>query len=289
MGASSPFFLRVPVRESESVWLRIPSTCCPSAPVSEGLSSDSEWLFPLLESSVTWRTKHMPARFWRRALKKRSWMMRLFGRILNPSKARLGVEWWISSLRDSRVSHTRLLENDSEKKTSVISGPRSSGSSRSASQVSYSSKTFTSPLFESRLLTFTQWASLCRHPMRPLPPRWVQDILDEESSFLPTATQDYGTNRGGAAGRVGKVRPNLKKYLATPLATDRDGRMDNTTTRLTKQLGGQVNPNWKDWYMGFPIGWTSIEPLETQSFLSWLQRHLSILHGERGLNEKEKA
>lgn len=27
--------------------------------------------------------------------------------------------------------------------------------------------------------------------------------------------------------------------------------------------GGQLNPTWVEWLMGFPIGWTDLEDLET--------------------------
>jgi hypothetical protein len=37
--------------------------------------------------------------------------------------------------------------------------------------------------------------------------------------------------------------------------------------------GGQVNPKWKDWFMGFPIGWTAIAPLATLSFQQWQRLH----------------
>ena len=41
----------------------------------------------------------------------------------------------------------------------------------------------------------------------------------DESGFLPTPTAcQYGTNQGGAAGRVGKVRPSLRSLVLTPTA-----------------------------------------------------------------------
>jgi hypothetical protein len=66
------------------------------------------------------------------------------------------------------------------------------------------------------------------------------------------------------------------KYLATP--RNRTGGKANTQSgkrheTVSDQLGGQVNPDWKDWFCGFPIGWSAIEPLETQSYQSWLRKH----------------
>lgn len=37
--------------------------------------------------------------------------------------------------------------------------------------------------------------------------------------------------------------------------------------------GGPLNPDWCEWFMGFPIGWTASEPLETHRFHEWLRQH----------------
>lgn len=69
--------------------------------------------------------------------------------------------------------------------------------------------------------------------------------------FLPTPTaSSYGSNRGGAAGRVGKTRKSLSGVL-----------------------GGPENPEWREWLMGWPIGWTDLKPLATDRFRSWLSSH----------------
>jgi len=33
--------------------------------------------------------------------------------------------------------------------------------------------------------------------------------------------------------------------------------------------GGQLNPDWVEWLMGWPIGWTDIEPMEELLWLDW--------------------
>ena len=32
---------------------------------------------------------------------------------------------------------------------------------------------------------------------------------------------------------------------------------------LAAQVGGQLNPTWVEWLMGFPIGWTDLNASET--------------------------
>ena len=46
--------------------------------------------------------------------------------------------------------------------------------------------------------------------------------------------------------------------------------------------GGQLNPPWVEWLMGWPSGWTDLKQLEMDKFLRWLE-----LHGIYLIDEKE--
>ena len=103
-------------------------------------------------------------------------------------------------------------------------------------------------------------------------------------SLLPTpAASEYGSNQGGAAGRVGKVRPSLQhmaRHNQWPTPTVGDSKSAgsrNTENSKAKpgisltdavkndggtgrtEDGGQLNPEWVEWLMGFPPGWTALE------------------------------
>jgi hypothetical protein len=57
---------------------------------------------------------------------------------------------------------------------------------------------------------------------------------------------------------AGKFMPSQSQYdLTAAVASD----------------GGQLNPRWVEWLMGWPIGWASLEPLATARFHEWLQQH----------------
>jgi hypothetical protein len=99
------------------MWIVVPSTCCPSAPELEVSISASDWRSRLLERSALWRSKPMPAKSWLRAWKREGWMLRLFGRIYEPSTAARGVASWISSLAATRASRSARPANDSAQMT----------------------------------------------------------------------------------------------------------------------------------------------------------------------------
>ena len=40
-----------------------------------------------------------------------------------------------------------------------------------------------------------------------------------------------------------------------------------------QQDGGSLNPDWVEWLIGWPIGWTDLKPLETDKFQQWLRSH----------------
>lgn len=88
---------------------------------------------------------------------------------------------------------------------------------------------------------------------------------------LPTPTaSSYGSNRVGAAGRVGPTRESLNTMvrhgrLPTPLARDFRGpsaRRDPKSGKALPSALGQstrcLNPRFIEWMMGFPLGWTAI-------------------------------
>lgn len=37
--------------------------------------------------------------------------------------------------------------------------------------------------------------------------------------------------------------------------------------------GGQLNPEWVEWLMGWPIGWTASRPLGMDKFRRWWSSH----------------
>ena len=84
-----------------------------------------------------------------------------------------------------------------------------------------------------------------------------------ESRLLPTPCATLGTN-GGPNQRDSSGRPGLQmaaKMWPTPRANDAEKRgmiSDDLRNGLPAQAGGQLNPDWVEWLMGYPIGWTNL-------------------------------
>jgi len=87
---------------------------------------------------------------------------------------------------------------------------------------------------------------------------WSLERLTEEidsGSLLPTPTAtQYGTTNNG------------KRSDGTTFATA-------GTPSLSTLAGGPLSPSWIEWLMGWPIGWTDCDALETDKFQRWQQKH----------------
>ena len=61
-----------------------------------------------------------------------------------------------------------------------------------------------------------------------------------------------------------------------PTPTVQDAHNNGSPSQLCRNslplnalVGGQLNPDWVEWLMGWPIGWTACEPLATARFRKW--------------------
>jgi DNA (cytosine-5)-methyltransferase 1 len=77
--------------------------------------------------------------------------------------------------------------------------------------------------------------------------------------------------RGKSAYHNGKkVQVGLESAVrmwATPTASTGGPEPAGTTGRkLVTQVGGQLNPTWVEWLMGWPLGWTDLQPLEMDKY-----------------------
>ena len=98
----------------------------------------------------------------------------------------------------------------------------------------------------------------------------------------PTPTVCGNHNRKGASKTSGDGLATAvakRARWATPTAHDAkdtgtapsEGRRHSPC--LAWQAGGKLNPQWVEWLIGWPVGWTDLGPLEMVRYLSWQQQH----------------
>lgn len=104
--------------------------------------------------------------------------------------------------------------------------------------------------------------------------------LGEAARLWPTPTAKGNYNRKGLSKTSGDGLATAVKLWRTPNASDArkwnnqsleerkaKGQQIRLNTQVSPQggAGGQLNPDWVEWLMGFPIGWTALKNWATRS------------------------
>jgi hypothetical protein len=71
------------------------------------------------------------------------------------------------------------------------------------------------------------------------------------------------------AGKNGELRDRLDYAVERGATKSNDYSME-----VDLEAGGQLNPTWVEWLMGWPLGWTDLRPSAMDKFQSWQQQHL---------------
>ncbi len=85
-------------------------------------------------------------------------------------------------------------------------------------------------------------------------------------------------NRRAMGGNGGPSR-NLREVVRMPTPSANDWKGSSQPGQRRGQLtdpamcvieaGGSLNPNWVEWLMGWPLGWTSTEPMPESTWAAW--------------------
>lgn len=90
---------------------------------------------------------------------------------------------------------------------------------------------------------------------------WSLATLTDAARLWPTPTARDA--KGGYAG--GRIRNGKVSWDTLDVAVQYTDNQD--------KLGGSLNPNWVDWLIGWPIGHTGLDALETGRFQQWQLSH----------------
>jgi len=111
-------------------------------------------------------------------------------------------------------------------------------------------------------------------------------VLETTRPFPTPCARDYRSSnskpyseRGG--GRKGEQLVNYVAHFPTPTATNTkanhmrgaDKGKERESMNYGVPGGGQLNPDWVEWLMGWPIGWTDLKPLAMDRFQRWRRLH----------------
>ena len=102
-------------------------------------------------------------------------------------------------------------------------------------------------------------------------------INETGSGLWPTPTVCGNYNRKGLSKTSGDGLATAVLKCATPTARDwKSGKasqatMERNSRPLSEQIGGSLNPAWVEWLMGWPLGWTDLNPLEMDKYHYALQ------------------
>lgn len=112
----------------------------------------------------------------------------------------------------------------------------------------------------------------------------------------PTSSNTKAVHLRGAD--KGKTR-EPRTYFPTPTAVTESGgaamckwggsgsREKLKAIMTTQEINGALNPDWVEWLMGWPIGWTSLGPLNLETFHEW-QREFRIESDGSSVSEMDK-
>lgn len=116
--------------------------------------------------------------------------------------------------------------------------------------------------------------------------QWVRDprmfptpTKQERASNQPydaTAPIDSGRSLSTFVRTFPTPTTCMNKGSSPASLTRKDGRNrenDRLDHAIMAQNGGQLNPTWVEWLMGWPLGWTDLRLLEMVRFRQWLRSH----------------
>jgi len=271
----------------------------------------SEDIYSVIDVCVRSKSKSTPEKSCSKGSLTESCQNSQSGTTLQPLMADHGKEWWTLFAEDSpvKISHAQEKVQESKGKDQGY-GAKWHGSLMRYDHNMHLWKTAQHSLLEGLdvfLGTWPKWGMMLDGEC------WEQmtlalHISGKESGLWPTpSSQEAGhieglTTKDGEPAKPGEraynpktgkhtqvtlgravkmwPTPTRRDYKDSPAPRYRDGKLQlDTLGRVVFNGGnethqkGQLNPNWVEWLMGWPIGWTDLKPLEMDKFQEWLSLH----------------
>jgi hypothetical protein len=199
-----------------------------------------------IESSLMWRSKPSALRVWLTRWKTGSYLPHLYGRILKPCQWNAFETELTSSLAVTHVSHFRQQESDLAKMTQDTSGLTSKKSSEQFDLFDASSKMLKDTLALGSEKSLATWKALVIARRGGYSVRVKSALLTRESESISWPTPRASEHKDcGPVGSKSQIHMDKRSYLCAKV---KDPNMPL----------GMLNPDWVEWLMGVPTGWTGL-------------------------------
>ena len=204
-----------------------------------------------IESSLMWRSKPSPLRTWLLRWNRVNWIQLLFGRILKPSQHTYFEEQLTLSLAGILASRSQQQDSEKEKMIPDTCGQQSESTLKPSDQIDAFSRTSKDTYRLDSPASSATWKKMVTEQRGEYSQRvkLAHHTKESESISWPTPTA-----------RDWKDTPGMAKT-----AVNKDGSKRSRTDQLARAVysrenttNGNLNPEFSEWLMGVPIGWTEL-------------------------------
>ena len=231
------------------MWV-LPKNYQPSSAFVAGTVESKEELSLLessIESSLMWRSKPSPLRTWSLRWNRVNWIPLLFGRILKPSQHTYFEEQLTLSLAAILASRSQQQDSEKGKMIQDTCGQQSESTLKPLDQIDAFSRMSKDTYRLDSAASSATWKKMVTEQRGEYSQRvkLAQHTKESESISWPTpAARDY----------KGAVLPE------TLAAKNRNPMTNSLPDAVQHKSGsGSLNPQWVEWLMGVPIGWTELD------------------------------
>lgn len=208
------------------------------------------------------------------------------GTTSKPSRDFLSVGSLMWSLRGSLANLLVRQENKKEKTTTETSGPilrELSGRYDPELSCWRTSPDCFGHTEELSSATFPPWGMTVGGELYPL--KMPEQLTSERGGGVwptPRSSNPSGSRPNGKGGKVlaeevqikEGIRKRGRRTWTTPTVQDGENnggesQFRRNTLPLNAQAGGSLAPEWVEWLMGWPCGWTSLDPLPAGELERW--------------------
>ena len=233
--------------------------------VADMVASKEDLTLPDLniESSLMSRSKPTQLRTWQTRWKEGSYYQHLFGRILKPCQWSLFETELTSLLEATHVNALVQQVKEKETKTLDTYGLTYGDTSKQLDLFGASLKTSKDTLALDLEKSLATWKDSVIKQRGEYSQRVKLAHCTKEREFISWPTPSARDHKGGYQG--GRIRNGKVSFDTLDVAVQHRGG-DKTKV-------GHLNPDWVEWLMGVPIGWTELGCWGTELFRKQPQKH----------------